>query len=77
MLPRKEEEDTDIIMVNELTRIVPVPVNDLDESRAEMAKDPIFMKIMEYVMQGWPDRRSKVSTEVLRPSTFNKIHEGI
>ena len=64
MLPRRGEEATGIIMVNELTSVVPVPINDLDEIRAEMAKDPVFMKIMEYVMQGWPDSRSKVSKEV-------------
>ena len=64
MLPRRGEKDTDIIMVNELTSVVPVPVNNLEEIRAEMAKDPVFMKIMEYVMQGWPDSRSKVSKEV-------------
>ena len=50
VLTRKGEEDTDIIMVNELTSVVPVPVNDLDEIRAKMAKDPVFVKIMEYVM---------------------------
>ena len=42
----------------------PVPVNELDEIRAETAKDPVFVKIMEYVMQGWPDSRSKVSKEL-------------
>ena len=64
MVQRKGEEDTNIIMVNELTSVVPVPVNDLDEIRAEMVKDPVFVKIMEYVMKGWPDSRSKVSREV-------------
>ena len=54
----------DIVMVNELINVVPVTVNDLDKIRAEMAKDPVFMKIMECVMQGWPDSRSKVSKEV-------------
>ena len=51
-------------MVNELTSVVPVLANNLDEIRSEMAKDPVFMKIMEYVMQGWPDSRNKVSKEV-------------
>ena len=51
MLPRRGEKDTDIIMANEVTSVVPVPVNDLDEMRAETAKDPAFMKIIEYVMQ--------------------------
>ena len=64
MLPRKGEEDTDIIMVNKLTSIVPVPVNDLDKIRAEITKEPVFMEITEYVMQGWPDSKSKVSKEV-------------
>ena len=64
MLPRKGEEDTDINMVNELTSVVPVPVNDLVEIRAEMTQDPVFVKILEYRMQGWPDSRSKVSKEV-------------
>ena len=64
MLPRRGEEDTDIIMVNELTSVVPVPGNNLDEIRAETAKDPVFMKMIKYVMQGWPDSRSKVSKEV-------------
>ena len=54
MLPSRGEEDTDIIMVSELTGVVPVPVNDLDEIRAKMAKDLVFLKIMEYVMQGRP-----------------------
>ena len=39
----------DIIKVNELTIVVPVPVNDLDEIRAEMAREPVFEKIMEYI----------------------------
>ena len=52
------------MMVIELTSVVPVPVNNLDEIRAEMAKDPVLMKIMEYVMQVWPDSWSKVSKEV-------------
>ena len=64
MLSRKGEEDTDIIMVNELTSIVHVPVSDLNEIRGETARDPVLMKIMEYVMQGWPESRSKVSKEV-------------
>ena len=64
MLPKKGEEDTDIIMVNELTSVVSVPINHLDEIRAKMAKDPVFMQIMEYVMQGWSERRSKGSKEV-------------
>ena len=65
MLPRKGEEDTDIIiMAKELTTVVPLPVNDLNEIRGETAKDPVFMKVMEYGMQGWPDSRSKVSKEM-------------
>ena len=40
ILPRKGEEDADVIMVNELISVVSVQVNDLDEIRAEMAKDP-------------------------------------
>ena len=59
ILPRRGEEDTDIIMVNELTSVVPVPVNNLDEIRAEMAKDPVFMKIMVHVMQGWPRQQEQ------------------
>ena len=42
----------------------PILANDLDEIRAETAKDPLFIQIMEYVMQGWPDGRDKVSKEV-------------
>ena len=72
MLPGKGEEDTDIILVNELTSVVPIPVNDLDEIRSEMAKDPVFMKIIEYVMQGWPNSRSKVSKE-MQPSSIHHI----
>ena len=51
-------------MVNELTSVVPVQVNNLDEIRAETAKDLVFVKVIEYVMQGWPDSMSKVSKEV-------------
>ena len=76
MLPRRGEEDMDIVMVNELTSIVPVPVNNLGEIRAETAKDPIFMKIMEYVMQGWPDNRSKVSKEV-QPYWINHMEIAV
>ena len=64
MLVRKGEEDTDIIMVSELTSIVPIPVNDLDHFRAETAKHSVFMKNMECVMQGWPYSRCKFSKEV-------------
>ena len=64
MLPRRGEEDTNISMVNELTSVVPVPVNELDEIRADIGKDPVHVKVMVYVMQGWPDSRSMVSKEV-------------
>ena len=29
-----------------------------------MTKDPVFMNIMQQVMQGWPDSRNMVSKEV-------------
>ena len=59
MPPREGEEDIDNVMVIKLTSIVAVPVKNLDEIRAEIAKDPVFMKIMEYMMQVWPDSRTK------------------
>ena len=41
MLSRRGEEDMEIILINELTTVIPLPVNDLDEIRAEMSKDPV------------------------------------
>ena len=51
-------------MVNELTGVMP------DEISAETAKDPVFGKIMDYVMQVWPDSRrqgQKRSATLLDP----------